>query len=132
MISKTYILDNLNQLVGAYNSSTGKQALYLSKLAILELCGWIELSADDLIERHSSRHLKSPENAKYVSDVIVKTNYGFDYNRNFRHMMMRLVGIVTLEKIETAIGNSVLLPFAAQLNNLKSVRNNLAHTYVKG
>lgn len=132
MITKSYILQNLGQLNAAYNRSINKQALYLSKLAILELCGWIELSADDLVERHASRHLKEIGNLRFVENTIVKRNYGFDYESNFRHMMMRTVGIITLEQIEIAIGPSVLVPFSAQLGNLKAVRNQLAHTYVKG
>lgn len=132
MISKSYILENLNQLNAAYNRSINKQALYFSKLAILELCGWIELSADDLIERHAARHLKDAANIKFVEKSIVKRNYGFDYEDNFRHMIMRTIGIVILEEVESAIGPSVLVPFSVQLGNLKAVRNQLAHTYVKG
>ena len=132
MISKSYITANLSQLNAAYNRSKGKQALYLSKLAILELCGWIELSVDDLIERHAMRHLNKPRNCKYVRDDIIKRNSGFDYESNFRHMMMRTIGIITLEEIETAIGPAVIAPFSAQLGNLKTARNRLAHTYVKG
>lgn len=132
MISKSYITANLNELNAAYNNSSGKQALYFSKLAILELCGWIELSVDDLIERHAIRHLRDASNRKFVTGDIIKRNYGFDYNINFRHMMMRTIGIVTLERVEAAIDPAVIAPFSAQLGNLKAVRNQLAHTYVKG
>jgi hypothetical protein len=132
MISKSYITDNLKTLNAAYNNASGKQALYFSKLAILELCGWIELSVDDLIERHAIRHLRDASNRKFVTGDIIKRNSGFDYNTNFRHMMMRTIGIITLEKVEAAIGPAVIAPFSAQLSNLKAVRNQLAHTYVKG
>lgn len=132
MITKTYIIQNLRELNAAYNKSNGKQSLYLSKLAILELCGWIELSMDDLVERHATRHLCESRNVKYHADEIVKKNYGFDYRSNFRHMMMRTVGLVTLERIERSIGQSIIAPFSSQLGNLKVARDKLAHTYLKG
>lgn len=132
MISKTYIIQNLDQLEAAFAKATvQKHFHYFSKLAILELCGWIEISMDDLMLRHSTRKLAVTANTNLVEN-FVKLNYGFDYERNFRQMLMKLIGIVTCEKIETAMNTQVHTLFTSQLHSLKLVRNGLAHTYSKG
>ena len=57
MIARTYILDNLNKLDVRYRkAATLKDSLFYSKLAVLELCGWIEESMDDVILRCARRH----------------------------------------------------------------------------
>jgi hypothetical protein len=132
MIAKTYILQDLNQLDSAFrNAKTQKHGIYFSKLAILELCGWIEISMDEVITMHCNRHVAERKNTNYVSDVVKKT-YGFDYELNFRKMLINLIGIVTCEKIEAQIPVAVHTRFLAQLKSLKIVRNSLAHTYLKG
>src|SRR4051794_8216918 len=133
MVVKKYILANLKELDAAYRTATNhKQGLYMSKLAVLELCGWIELSMDDLIDCHARRRIRLLSNSKFVSDQIIKKNYGFDYKRNFRNMVMRTVGIVSCEAMERHIPTSILVRFEAQLENLKISRNNLAHTFLSG
>lgn len=133
MIAKTYILQNLGQLDSAFRKAKSqKHGIYFSKLAILELCGWIEISMDDIILAHCGRHVTTPKNSKFVSDDIVKRTYGFDYERNFRKMLINLVGIVTCEKLEGQIPVAVHTKFVAQLQSLKAVRDRLAHTYLKG
>jgi hypothetical protein len=52
MIAKTYILNNLSTIEKLYNDSSSiKNSLFYSKLAILELCGWTEESMDDIIKK---------------------------------------------------------------------------------
>lgn len=133
MIAKSYILRNLTELDSAFrNAKTQKHAVYFSKLAILELCGWIEISMDDIILAHCGRHVKVNKNTKYIADDIVKKTYGFDYERNFRKMLINLVGIVTCETLEAGLPAPIHARFLAQLQSLKVVRNSLAHTYLKG
>ena len=62
MIAYSYIENNLDQLDKRYvKSKTSRDASYYSKLAILELCGWIEMSIDDCIVRSANRILKDTE-----------------------------------------------------------------------
>ena len=62
MIAISYIDKTLKELDKLYNQSTSqKKAIYFSKLALIELCGWIEETLDDIILRHSYRHLKNLE-----------------------------------------------------------------------
>ena len=69
------------------------EALLFSKLATLELCGWIEVSMDDIVLRHSRRTLREPVNRAFCEKRIVKPIYGFDYDIHFRKMLMGLIGL---------------------------------------
>jgi cystathionine beta-lyase family protein involved in aluminum resistance len=132
MVSKSYIYSNLKQLDVLYNQArTQKEKLYYSKLAMLELCGWIEESMDDIIKKCANRVLKVEKNKKYVADIIKKTN-GFGYDEHFRRMLISVVGLVSIEKIEKKVDPSKYCQFTAALNNLKSARNREAHTHLKG
>ncbi|WP_428683653.1 hypothetical protein [Sphingopyxis sp.] len=132
MISKTYILANLRRLDAAYSQSTHqKHAFYFSKLAILELCGWIEMSMDDIVMCHCRRNVREQKYRDYVQRQIVDRTYGFDYERHFKSMLIRLVGVIAFEKIERNISVPVQTRFIAELGNLKSLRDGLAHTYAK-
>ena len=132
MISKTYIARSLRTLNVAYNAPENrKYAVYFSKLAVLELCGWVEMSIDDLILRHSTRRIKDPDNIKTVEN-FVKKNSGFNYERNFRFLLMRLLGVVDLEQFEMHIDNFKQTKMKVEMENLSKLRNILAHTYIKG
>lgn len=132
MITKTYILDNLRRLDVCYRSeSKPKSAFFYSKLSILELCGWIEMSMDDIITRHCARKVKQPSNIRFVESNIVKRTYGFDYDNHFRMMLIRLIGIINVERLEAEIDETVQVLLKAELTSLKSLRDTLAHTYAK-
>lgn len=131
MIAKSYILANLRQLQSAYDKSSGKHSLYFSKLAILELCGWIEMSVDDIVERYSRKILKEQNNITAMEDAISGV-YGFHYKKHFRKMLTSAVGLAGVEKIESIVPPVVMVRLTSQLGSLSTMRNSLAHTYVKG
>ena len=61
MVAKNSILPgNLRSLDYRYRRahSALKEALFCSKLAILELCGWIEESMDDMVRRCATEALE--------------------------------------------------------------------------
>ena len=132
MISKTYIQSNLRSLDASFRATAnGKHLYYFSKLSILELCGWIEMSMDDIVMRHCNRKVRLAGNHKFIEKDVVGRTYGFDYDKHFRSMLIRLVGVITTEKIEREIDVTVQTLFTAELTSLKSIRNSLAHTYAK-
>ncbi|MBB2678928.1 UNVERIFIED_ORG: hypothetical protein GGI61_002488 [Rhizobium esperanzae] len=132
MVVKKHIEQNLTHLDQAYRKETDqKKATYFSKLAILELCGWIELSMDDIILGHCDRKIKLPANTRLIKDSVKRT-YGFDYEKHFRKMLINLVGVVACETIEAAVNAAAKAKLEAQLGTLKTVRDGLAHTYLKG
>ena len=132
MISKSSILHNLSSLEKKYQSAkNGKDALFYSKLAILELCGWIEESMDDVVRRCSQNILKNLADRKYVEEVVIKKTYAFDYSR-FRLMLIHLVGLINVERIEKKIDPLTMSRLDATLRALKKARDAEAHTHLKG
>jgi hypothetical protein len=125
--------DNLARLDRLFRKArTHKESLFYSKLAILELCGWIEESMDDVVLRCAVRCLKVSGNRAYVETAIVKRNYGFEYERHFRGMLGRVVGLAHVERIERRVDPSIHARFIGTLSTLSTVRNAEAHTHLKG
>ena len=134
MVAKSYINSTLLELDQLYNSATSqKKAIYFSKLALIELCGWIEESLDDIIIRHANRKLKELDNRKYCIDNIVKPNYGFEYKKNVRPMLISLLGLIEVEKLEKNLEKTAQITLLkGYLGNIKDTRNTAAHTHLKG
>jgi len=133
MISKSYIFNNLKTIESLYRKSpTTKNCLFYSKLAILELCGWIEESMDDIILRCAKRYLKDNDNLKFVKDKVVKKTYSFEYERHFKKMLIQILGIINLEKLEKKFDSIKFNLFESNLETLKIYRDNEAHTHIKG
>ena len=132
MISHSYIKKNLRHLDRRYHDARSiTEASYCSKLAILELCGWIEMSMDDIILRGCVRGVKNESNRKAIREKV-KLNYGFEYKKHFQGLLTALIGYKGYEEIEKKIPTAVSVSFKSELGNLKERRNSLAHTYYKG
>lgn len=123
-------LKQLNELHNTNPSSDGQQEFY-SKLALLELCGWIEECMDEIVLRIAQKNLRERENIETIKEMIDK-NYGFEYKKNFRKLLIILIGIVNVEKLEQQLKQKVFIQFISTLDSLKKRRNNEAHTYIHG
>ena len=134
MVAKTYIESTLNELDNLYNQATSqKKVIYYSKLATIELCGWIEETLDNIVMMHANRHLKENKNKKYIRNDVIQKNYGFHYENNVRPMLLKLIGIIELEKIEKKLEKTGQLSvLSSQLGTLVKTRNSAAHTHLKG
>jgi hypothetical protein len=125
------IEENLKSLNLRYRRSKSiESASFASKLAILELCGWIEVSLDECIDRASNRVLQKQESRKFIAEKV-KKNSGFDYDSHFRTMIVNLIGIWGFEKIVQNVETTIVVNFMNELNTLKIKRNSLAHTYTR-
>jgi hypothetical protein len=132
MIEKTEILKNLKWLETRYNQSKSARAhLLYSKLAIIEICGWLEMTIDDVITRCAKRCIKHTENLKEISRLI-KSTHGFTYDQHFRKLLVHIIGFYNFEKMEKAIDQKKLADFQASLLHLSPNRKVEAHTYIKG
>ena len=60
----------------------------ISKLALLELCGWLEVRFDAMIFHADSLTIND---AKWT-EKMAKSVSGFDYEKHFRGMLVNLVG----------------------------------------
>lgn len=133
MVSKSSIVRNLSIISRLFNkTSNPKEALFYSKLAILELCGWIEESMDDIVKNYANRKLRNSNNISYLDKEIIKKVHGFDYHNNFRKMLMQVVGLIRLEIIESNLDQTKLQHMLIALNALKGQRDSVAHTHIKG
>lgn len=133
MITKSYIQKNLHQIENLYNRSSNIQdGLFYSKLAILELCGWIEISMDDIVTRISKKNLKQSENIDFIEKTVIKKTSGFEYASYFRKMLINTIGIIGVEKLEKKADSMKFQRMISSLHCLKEDRNSEAHTYIKG
>lgn len=69
----------------------------LSKLAILELCGWLEVEFDRLIRLVAHGRLNDVE---WVSAQVIEKTNGFTYNKHWRVMLTKVVGEVFARRVE--------------------------------
>ncbi len=130
MVVKKHILNNIQKLDRLYNSAPTTEATYYSKLAIIELCGWIEHSMDNIVDNFANRRLRTtPFRDMFLS--IKNGTYGFEYKKNFRKMLSNTIGLHNMESIESSLtttGEIAILE--ATLASLKTLRNNAAHTFI--
>ena len=133
MIAKTYIEQSLNDLERRYRkATTQKEPLYLSKLAVLELCGWLEISIDDLVCRAVRRSIKNATVVQTFENDVVRPVHGFHYKKHFRKLMCSAIGEIKVHDIERSMDQLKLQQLISELNALSTNRNALAHTYIKG
>ena len=76
--------------------------------------------------------LKEKHNIKFVESQIIKKTHGFVYEDHFRHMLIRTIGIINVERVEKKVDGKKLTKLLATLDTLKAARNPEAHTHIKG
>lgn len=126
------IVDTLRELDRWYNEIPGgtERPVLLSKLATLELCGWLEYRFDALI--HAAGAKAGLEKA-WIDDEVVKLTYGFAYPEHFRRMLCRLVGeaaVLHVEEVFEADNPGKLEILKSSLGTLWKSRGFLAHTHM--
>ncbi|AKU23503.1 hypothetical protein [Massilia sp. NR 4-1] len=130
MIPVTYINRNTSALTVCFNKANKPLlTLLYAKLVIIEIGGWVEMSMDDLIER-AGKKIKDPKNVK-VLEQDIRRNSGFQYDTNFRPLLIKVVGLVRVEQLEAKLDMVKHTKMKAALDMLKAARNSVAHTYVK-
>mgnify|MGYP001508713981 FL=1 len=133
IIDNTEIVRIVTDIESEYNKSTTTThyAILYSKLAVIEFCGWIEQVFDSILDEYISSKLCLPANIVYIQNNIIKTNYGFHYDKNFRKMLISIIGINNLENLEDYLENysGFLLQFKSILGSFTTTRNIAAHTY---
>ena len=134
MIRKTEIERNLRELGSRHNKKTTniREPYYYSKLLLIELCGWIEVSMDTIINDCAKKHVKNPKNHVYTQQQVIDQTYGFSYNRHFRPMLMKVIGLVKLEELENKLDQRKFLGMKSSLGELKKRRDEQAHNFILG
>jgi hypothetical protein len=131
-LSKTHINTNLRRLDVLFKAATNpRDSLFLSKLAILELCGWIEISMDAIARRCVKKRLRI-QNSRLSAESVIQNTFSFEYQRHFRKMLIHIIGLDGFDKIERKLDPIQLQKLRAGLDALKINRDREAHTYIKG
>ena len=99
---------------------------------MLELCGWIEESMDDIVQRCANRLLNKQASKNYIANQIIKPTYGFEYKKHFMKMLSYVVGLINIEKLEDKQDPLKRARLESALGTLKGARNREAHTHLKG
>lgn len=130
IVVKRHILNTINQLDRLYNSSSTDEATYYSKLAVIEFCGWIEVTMDKIAESYVNRKIRTTP-YRDIFRNIKENNHGFKYNSNFRKMLIQVIGLYNMENVESAVSRSgAIAVLSAQLDTLVFIRNDAAHTFL--
>ncbi|HEX9744183.1 MAG TPA: HEPN domain-containing protein [bacterium] len=133
MIVRSYIKKNLEELDKLYSHETNTKRLkFHSKLALLELCGWIEESMDDIVERCIIRKIKDSNMRNELRKEIVEKTYGFEWKKHFQKMLGNVIGAINIEKLDRKMDSAKIETLKGKLETLKKLRNRYAHTHIGG
>jgi len=134
MFVKKYIQDSISKLDGLYQDSVAssdlRMAVYYSKLAVIEYCGWIEESMDEIVNYLALGGLKT-QSFRDILAYKIRHTYGFDYKKHFRPMIVDVVGLRRCEYIQDRLHrNGDLDILTSELETYVGHRNNAAHTHI--
>lgn len=131
MVDINKIKPTIEKIEELYNNSIDTDhKIYYSKLALIELCGWLEETIDNLCLDYVNQHCT----AIYIDlfkHIVIDSTYGFHYDSHFRQMLLKLVGIKKLEQIENNLSTEIPI-LKSQLGTLWSKRKVAAHTSIEG
>ncbi len=99
----------------------------LSKLATIELCGWLEGEFGRLIRIVATGRVGD---AKWVDKEVIKKIHGFKYEEHWRFMLCKVVGEVFAQRVEAAMEADhpgELQQLRTLLEQLSMDRNRFAH-----
>lgn len=136
MNSKQDIESLLQKISDLYDATTDvkEQKLY-SKIALLELCGWLEVTLDEIVKNYALSttvpKLTNPKNIKYLEENVIEKTYGFKYDKNFRPILIHTIGIIGVEKLENQCV-AELQSLKSELGTIETARGVAAHTTIAG
>lgn len=130
MVNYTAIKKTLVRLDSEYNTSIADpdMPVFFSKLAIIELSGWLEDSIDDILYDYMGRHLIDIDVIHDIKKDIIEKNYGFKYKQNIQKICFAVLGANNWENIKDKISTVDLLNLQTITGTLTNSRNNAAHS----
>lgn len=90
------VLQQLDEWYNQPDAQVGDRAQLLSKLALLELCGWIEGEFDLLVTRAEGGRLGEG----WLEKNVVQKTTGFNYNSHLRRMLTAIYGELFAREFE--------------------------------
>ena len=101
--------------------------ILFSKLAVLELCGWIETSIDIVLYDYVQLHLINNDCKKGI-EKIIKKNYGFHYDSNLFPLFCSVLGVNNVENVLDVVSPVDFHNFKSITEIYTTERNKAAHT----
>ena len=134
MLAKRPIEDLLKELSKLYdNPADETHADFYAKLSLLELCGWLEAAIDNIILTYARLKVTTAKNIDLLEKEIVGKTYGCDYKDHARQMLIKIIGLINVEKLETELTNlGIFQILVSQLGSLWALRKPEAHTTIAG
>lgn len=131
MINYNNIENVLVRLDNEFNLSLSDpdMPVFFSKLAVIELAGWLEDSIDDMLFEYLDNHLLDAQIITVVKNTI-KKNYGFKYEGNIQKICIAVVGANNWENIIDKLNDTDLNNLISITNTLSTSRNNAAHSSI--
>ena len=115
-------------------SEDPEEAVAFAKLAVLEFCGWVEMTIDDIARGAVNVSLPAESDRKPL-ETLIKTTSGFNYSSHVTPLLVSAIGSVRFSVIERTMENEALLErFRSILNTAEfnRMRNRAAHTFNDG
>ena len=101
-----------------------------SKLAVLELCGWLEQTIDRILYHYVNVTISNRQLRNTIKEQVIDTVYGFKYAKELKPLFMKILGAARFNHILRVLGrkgqDEILLSCIQKLNR---ERNVAAHTY---
>lgn len=115
-------------------SDDPEEAVAFSKLAVLEFCGWIEMTIDEIARSAVCITLPKLDDRKPLEQLIRNTS-GFNYEKHVIPLLVTAIGSTRFSVIEKTLKDEAVLDqFKGILNSndFTTMRNRAAHTFNDG
>lgn len=129
MVDYTTIEQTLNELNTQYNESSDlKMQILISKFALLEFCGWIEVAIDDILLEYLVAKVSNVDIQESAKKRI-ENNWGFHFGSNIEPLFCHIIGVVNWQKVIDDLDRiNKKEVFVSTLNNFTKKRGSAAHT----
>lgn len=136
MIHSGRIKKTLGFLDREYNRHLTSADLELSvlfaKMAMLEYCGWLEESFDE-VARNCVRTKFNTFAKREVLETRIKNTHGFVYKEKVRSLLAFGLGAIRLVEVERQLDkDGSLQRLKSNLGSLNQMRKEAAHTFTSG
>lgn len=131
MVDYISIENTLQRLEKEYNAciTDSDMPVFFSKLAVIELSGWLEDSIDVILNDYLDSHIVYSDVIDPVKEII-KKNYGFKYEKNILKICLSVLGANNWENIVDKLMPVEYENLKTITSSLTSSRNNAAHTSI--
>ena len=136
MIKSGRIRKSLRFLDQEYNryfrDADKERPVLFAKMAVLEYCGWLEESFDEIAKNGVQKKLRTAMR-RHILEKKIEETYGFSYKGKVQPLLAFKLGTVRLLEVEKQLSRDGSLDrLKSHLGTMKKMRDEAAHTYISG